>query len=228
MLPVAAPPRVRDLLRAAPDGPVPVLHRGPVATYVEVSGRCVGLLSRDAVAVPCGLRSDLPRLDHLAPTAAVRGGELHVGGQALRIGRLVDVSVPRIDSRAQTPAPLPRSLRVGRGGGLTPYDDDVLAGWIVTHRAAGVPTVDVDGLVRALFRRTTLLSATLLDCAMHGEALPQLVDWLAAAGTPAQDAATQALLAVGHSSGRGLLHGATTALAHLAPARSPHRNGTAA
>ncbi|MCH1865930.1 DUF2877 domain-containing protein [Nocardioides sp. CFH 31398] len=225
MLPVAAPPRVRDLLRAAPDGPVPVLHRGPVATYVEVSGRCVGLLARDAVAVPCGLRSDLPRLDHLSPLAAMRGGVLHVGGTPLRIGRLVDVRVPVVPSRATAPAPLPTSLRVGRGGGLTPYDDDVLAGWLVTHRAAGVATDDVDHLVRALFRRTTLLSATLLDCAMHGEALPELADWLAAAGTPAEDDATRALLAVGHSSGRGMLHGATTALSHLSPAR---RIGTAA
>jgi len=219
MLPVASPPRVRDLLRAAPDGPVPVLHRGPVATYVEVSGRCVGLLARDAVAVPCGLRSDLRRLDHLAPTAAVRGGVLHVGGTPLRVGRLVDVSVPRVASRAAAPAPLPSSLRVGRGGGLTPYDDDVLAGWLVTHRAAGVATDDVDGLVRALFRRTTLLSATLLDCAMHGEAVPQLAAWLAAAGSPDEEDATRALLAVGHSSGRGLLLGASTALTHLTSQR---------
>lgn len=218
MLPVAAPVRVRDLLRTAPDGPVPVLHRSAVATYVEVSGRCVGLLARDAVAVPCALRSDLPRVDHLPPTAEVRAGVLHLGGAALRVGRLVDVGVPPVTTRVTGPGPLP-ALRVGRGDGLTPYDDDVLAGWLVTHRAAGVATDDVDLMVRALFGRTTLLSATLLDCAMHGEAVPQLATWLAAAGTPSEGAATRDLLAVGHTSGHGLLTGAAAALSHLSPQR---------
>ncbi len=35
-LAVAAPPRVRDRLRAAPDGPVPVVHAGPHAVYVDL------------------------------------------------------------------------------------------------------------------------------------------------------------------------------------------------
>jgi hypothetical protein len=98
---------------------------------------------------------------------------------------------------------------VGRGDGLTPYDDDVLCGWLAVHRAAGVATPEVDAEIRALVHRTTLLSATLLDCAMHGEAIPEFAAWLAAPDDPARAAA---LAAVGHTSGRGMLQGGRAAL----------------
>ena len=49
--------------------------------------------------------------------------------------------------------------------------------------------------VRAVLDRTTLLSATLLDCALHGEVLPEFAAYLAALGTPAEDAAVGALTA---------------------------------
>ena len=40
--------------------------------------------------------------------------------------------------------------------GLTPLGDDLLCGWIATHRAAGVPTPEIDRAVRAGLHRTTL------------------------------------------------------------------------
>ena len=73
---------------------------------------------------------------------------------------------------------------VGRGDGLTPYGDDVLCGWLAMHRAAGVETPDVDEAVREHLSRTTLLSATLLDCAIHGEVIPEFAAYVAALGTP--------------------------------------------
>jgi hypothetical protein len=107
---------------------------------------------------------------------------------------------------------------VGAGDGLTPLGDDVLCGWLAAHRALGVPTPEVDAAVRAHADRTTLLSATLLDCALEGEVLPELGAWLAALATPAQlPAAADALLAVGASSGAGLLTGAQLALESLLP-----------
>ncbi len=45
VIPVSAPPRVRALLRSAPDGAVPLVHRGRDAVYVEIGGRCVGVVS---------------------------------------------------------------------------------------------------------------------------------------------------------------------------------------
>jgi hypothetical protein len=203
---------VRAHLRGAPDGPVPVVHRGPDAVYLDVGGRVVGVVGPRAVAVPCALRCAVDHLD--VTTAAIAGGELHLDGEPLRIGRVVDVTVPRLPAGPAHPAPPPGDVdrMVGRGDGLTPYDDDVLCGWFAVHRAAGVATPEVDAAVRARLDRTTLLSATLLDCAMHGEVIPPFAAWLAAPDDPDR---TAALAAVGHSSGRGLLEGGRFVLDHL-------------
>ena len=89
-----------------------------------------------------------------------------------------------------------------------------------------MPTPVVDAAVRALLPRTTLLSATLLDCALHGEVLPEFAAYLAALGTPAEPAAPPTLAAVGHTSGAGLLHGARPARwpsSTTRPSRRPRR-----
>ena len=104
---------------------------------------------------------------------------------------------------------------IGRGPGLTPLGDDLLAGWLVLHRAAGVGTPEVDEVVRTHAHRTTLLSATLLDCAAHGEVLPEYAAWVRALGTPDASRRAAALSAVGATSGAGLLHGAHLALTQL-------------
>ena len=116
---------------------------------------------------------------------------------------------------------------LGRGTGLTPLGDDVLCGWIATHRAAGVPTPEVDSAVRAGLHRTTLLSATLLDCAMHGEVLPELGRFLSAVGTAAEPGRAADLRAVGGTSGAGLLLGARLALDDLARGRAGSQAGAA-
>ncbi|KQW45136.1 hypothetical protein ASC77_20370 [Nocardioides sp. Root1257] len=200
---------MRDLLRSTPDGPVPIVHRGRDAVYVEIVGRCVGVVSSRATAVPCALRTGVPSLPDIG-TARLHDGVLHLDDQALLVGRLVDVSVPRLPhARVAAPPPGEVAAMVGRGDGLTPYDDDVLCGWFAVHRAAGVGTPEVDAAVRARLSRTTLLSATLLDCAMHGEVIPEFAAWLAAPDDPDR---TATLAAVGHTSGRGMLQGARFAL----------------
>ena len=209
---------MRALLRTAGDGPDRVVHRGRDAVYVEIAGRCVGVVSGRAIAVPCALRATVDALPEVS-RARLDTGVLHLDDEALPIGRVVDVRVPAVRTRATAPAPEPGDVTamVGRGDGLTPYDDDVLCGWLAVHRAAGTATDEVDAAVRACLDRTTLLSATLLDCAMHGEAIPQFARWLAALDTPAEAELAYALAAVGHTSGRGLLQGARTALTHLRP-----------
>jgi len=214
----SAPARVRDLLAAQADGTVPVVHRGAQAVYVEVQGHCVGVVAASAVAVPCALQV----AGDVAPSAAraeVRDGVLHLDDVALRIGRIRDVRVPRLTGPVATgPAPLSReevAALVGVGDGLTPYGDDVLCGWLGAHRAAGVATSDVDDAVRALAHRTTLLSATLLDCAVRGEVLAEFAAWLRSLGTPREPAAAATLSSIGHTSGLGLLRGARRALTAL-------------
>ena len=277
-IPVSAPPRVRDLIRSAPDGPVPVVHAGPHAVYVAISGRCVGLLGRDATAVPCGLRSRIRSFAAWECSSAyLANGMVHVDHIRLTVGRAVAVQVPPLGhgaaprrtaspaTGAATPqavvvglvprgvapatAPLPEAVVVGlvpreaapiprvtaatvarllgRGPGLTPQGDDLLCGWIATHRAAGVPTPEVDRAVRAGLHRTTLLSATLLDCALHGEALPELGRFLRAIGTADESDRADDLQAVGGTSGAGLLMGARLALDDLARTRTGSRAGAA-
>ncbi|MGH3348832.1 MAG: DUF2877 domain-containing protein [Nocardioides sp.] len=247
MIPVAAPKRVHERLRAAPDGPAPILHRSSQAVYVEVDGWCVGVLAPAATRVPCGLRTaGVASLDGLVSgdrAAYVSGGTLHVGSSALSIGRVVGTYVPRIRREVVLQKAAPATVQatppatvagfaashlpegrvdapvadrlLGRGEGLTPLGDDVLAGWLALHRAAGVPTPEVDEVVRTAPVRTTLLSATLLDCARHGEVLPEYAGWLRALGTDQEPARVRALHAVGATSGAGLHLGGTLALHSL-------------
>lgn len=248
MTPVAAPLRVRDLLRTAPDGPVPLLHAGPLALYVEVGGLAVGVLAVGAVRVPCGLRT---RLKDLAPYVSTSrgpdpylvGGTLHLGSRPLTVGRIVGTYVPAlrhevVRSTETSPATvqatppatvaglvaaLPRHrdddravhALVGHGDGLTPLGDDLLCGWLATQRALGVATPAVDAEVRRLLPRTTRLSATLLECALAGETLPEHADWLRAVGTADEPDRAAALAAVGATSGSGLLHGSRAAVDQL-------------
>ena len=251
-----------------------MLHRSPAALYVEVAGRCVGVVAPEAAQVPCALRlpaqiSGVSAQQVLAAGAAspyVERGTLYLAGNPLRVGRFVDVRVPRIDlgrvlraasptiAEARSPRPAagglaalrgrasaapvlqrpaagglaalpPLSPRldaavahalVGNGGGLTPLGDDVLCGWLAVLVATDRLTDDVTATVRGTLDRTTLLSATLLDCALHGEVLPEFAAYVAALGTPAEDAAASALMAIGHTSGAGLWWGARHALSTLA------------
>jgi hypothetical protein len=111
---------------------------------------------------------------------------------------------------------------VGRGPGLTPAGDDLLAGLLVG--LAGRPDLR-DPLAAAVLaaapRRTTWLSAELLAHAAHGRAAPAVVavaDALAYGDDDALPRALPALLAVGHTSGaalaRGLLLAADTVARH--------------
>ena len=263
---VSASPRVRDRLRSAGDGARAVVHAGRHAVYVDLDGWCLGVVGRDAAQVPNALRVAAPDLAGFegatgsstgvaasvaaSVTAFVAGGVLHLGGTPLRIGRLVEVRVPRLEPRgvpldhlAAVPSEVagfarecglsPEAHRplgpddvarlVGRGGGLTPLGDDLLCGWLAAQRAAGRATPAVDAAVLALLASTTLLSATLLDCALHGEVVPEFADYLAAVATSDEPHRAAALAAVGHTSGAGLLLGALLARTEL-----DHANGVAA
>ncbi len=126
---------------------------------------------------------------------------------------------------------------LGRGSGLTPVGDDVLCGVLATLVSADRVPADLAATVRRLApARTTTLSATLLDCALHGEVLPEFRRLLLDLDSPSSDPVPSpvtgpvtvtaqsavALLRVGHTSGAGLLLGTTIALRHLA-SRSPTR-----
>lgn len=215
--PVAAPTwlhdrLLRDLVRA-PDGPLRTLHAGPSARYVEVPGRdgpwALGLLHAEAVPLPCGALVT----DRSAGSVGVRAGRLRIDGLPVRVTRLIDHRVPRLtgatgDECGATAQEL--AARIGRGAGLTPYDDDVLCGWLATHRAYGVATPVADRAVLDRLTRTTTLSATLIRAALDGQATPAFGRFLTDPSTGATE-----LARVGASSGRGMIEGARRALERL-------------
>jgi hypothetical protein len=206
--------------------------------YVDESGWALGVVAGPATRVPCALAvasatgADLDLRGVVG--AEVGEGELRLRGDdaavVVRVGRLVNATVPRLRARPsrEVLAVLHRhalpaleelgaeavagvvgdpARLLGLGSGLTPVGDDVLAGWAAASFALGAPVTGADGR-----RRTTLLSATLLECARRGEVLPELRALLYAMARVDQPGgsvhrAAAALALVGHTSGAGLLLG---------------------
>ena len=190
--------------------------------YVDDGGVCLALLSRAAVAVPCGVRTILDAVEVRDATVTVGDGRIIVGSLDVRVTRYVDAAVPTVDtlpdvavSTEELPADAlellaeadPRCvwLLLGRGSGLTPLGDDVLCGWLAARTALGLSTEPIASEMRQLAHRTTVLSATLLDCAARGEVVPQFADLIRGTG------GIEALLALGHTSGLGLAIGMSLA-----------------
>ena len=112
---------------------------------------------------------------------------------------------------------------MGLGPGLTPSGDDVLcglaAGLSVLERRSGrhaascgealaVLTACVESEAR---HRTTLLSSTLLRCAVRGIATAPLLEVLATMGSGERMRGVEDVLMIGHSSGSDMLTGALMA-----------------
>lgn len=231
-VPVSAAPRVLDRVRASPDTPpgdgLRLLHRARLAAYVDLDGWALGLVDPAASRPPNALVLGPGVLAGLTlGDVRVRAGRLLLDGRPVAVGRLHDPTVPSLGGGGPEPDPPDVAALVGRGAGLTPEGDDLLCGWLAAHRATGTPTPRTDALVRAHLHRTTLLSATLLEAALLGEALPELGAWLAARGGPHEPALAAALTAVGHTSGAALLRGARCALGRR-PLCVPHLPGAAA
>ncbi|MBV6727758.1 DUF2877 domain-containing protein [Nocardioides daeguensis] len=231
----AASPALRALL----DGPRTagrVVHAGRQAVYADLGSRVVGVLARGAVHVPCAAQTaltDLPEVALGAPVVA-GAGLLRVGPLTVAVTRLVRFAVAPLGpgaarrlravpadlspARDQLPAgaldrlacgdPAAVPALVGRGDGLTPVGDDVLAGWLVATRAAGGDTGAVAEALADQLPRTTGLSAALLRHAADGEAIAPFRRALATGDADA----VAVLLAVGHTSGAGMLLGAHLAL----------------
>lgn len=129
------------------------------------------------------------------------------------------------DVRAQ--AAVARAL-LGRGPGLTPAGDDVLAGFLLGARAFGVVATGVLAALGEAPTATTALSTQLLRYAARGECVPELAAVVAVLGQPeaderARNLAAGRLLAVGHTSGAALALGLLCAgrLAPVAGVRAP-------
>jgi hypothetical protein len=138
------------------------------------------------------------------PTLRVVGVELEVSGP----DDLVEAVVTRDPDRAA----LVGARLIGRGGGLTPEGDDLIAGVAAVVASSPWPGALREAWLGALVgdnlrSRTTALSATLLELAVRGmgpEPLQALVGGDAAA--------LSRLVALGHSTGRAYARGAAVGL----------------
>lgn len=135
----------------------------------------------------------------------------------------------RLDRLAMHPDSTAVAGLLGRGPGLTPSGDDVLAGYLFAAKAFGLEVGRVDAAVAARAPQATgAVSAQLLRHAGRGEAIGEvvaLVDALtdpltegprhyAAAALDRLAALTAALLRVGHTSGAALARGVLLAGEH--------------
>jgi hypothetical protein len=106
---------------------------------------------------------------------------------------------------------------LGRGTGLTPAGDDLVAGALASLRALGSPAADQLGAaVRALApAATTRLSAALLEAADVGALVPEAAGVLrAVAGGGDIETAADGLVALGHTSGWHLAAGLLVGVTH--------------
>jgi hypothetical protein len=106
---------------------------------------------------------------------------------------------------------------LGRGPGLTPAGDDVLAGFLLGARAFGLDGAQTRAAIAVMAAgRTTELSAALLWHAARGDCIPEVAAVLA---DPSGSALAE-LLRVGHTSGAALAIGLSAASASLRAGKS--------
>lgn len=116
---------------------------------------------------------------------------------------------------------------VGRGPGVTPSGDDVLAAALLVHAAAGTPGAEMVGLALASYasERTTAAAVLQYRGAAHACASPPVWSGLVALLTRSDPTPqVAALLAVGHSSGRDLARGLRAGLAAVGHRLAADRN----
>lgn len=191
----------------------PDVPRNPTRAPAEVSRRAWGVLRAAGIDAP-------PEPSALARALASPGTGLAVASSDAgesAVARFLDALAARDDAAAAGAA---RRL-LGRGGGLTPEGDDILAGagaaLAAWSRPAGVSDAQGCALRAALAppdvrARTTALSATLLELAVAGRTSAPLIEVLdLGAGDGSWRAALARLHVLGHSTGRAWALGCAAA-----------------
>jgi hypothetical protein len=188
------------------------------AVYVSHPLGLVVLVEPDAEPGPLHAHvAFLPRVSVGADiTVETHGAKVWRPGPLPPPGRIADMLRRVLDHEPDldlvgTPGPVgTRSISAlaGRGIGLTPAGDDVLAGLLLAARAGGAPEADLVTVARAA--RTHAISRAYLEQAARGRSIAALHDLMAAcadADLAAARAARERLARVGHTSGLDLAYG---------------------
>jgi len=167
--------------------------------YIDFGAFVIAVTKPGAARMPNGVEADV---------SPVRGAPAEIGGGALRIdGAQIEAGpvwepVPAVVHRpeaADGARPDPERL-AGRGPGLTPAGDDILAGYVAGLTLFHQREAEAEAIAGRAAQLTTALSATLLRHAAKGELPEPAHAWLER-GDP------QPLDGFGHSSGRCLMLG---------------------
>jgi hypothetical protein len=181
----------------------PVVGRRVLAPYGEDDGFVTVVVGPNGPLLPNGVRLTGPVSEGFV---AVDGA--HVWDPALTLTAPIGVAPDEL-LVDRDPAAIGAEL-IGRGPGLTPEGDDVVAGMAGVGAAASRHDEVAALLGTDLRRRTTALSATLLELAARGMGPEPLQAVLAG-----RAGALERLLAMGHTSGRAYARGAATAWTRL-------------
>jgi hypothetical protein len=190
-----------------------IVGRGREAAYGEDDG-FVAVFTEGAPVLANGVQvRRLPSVDD----EVVAVGE--VWDPTLRIVTAVDLEVSgpedlvrAVESRDRSLAAAAGRRWIGRGGGLTPEGDDLVAGVAAVVASSPWPRALREAWLAALVgddlrSRTTALSATLLELAVAGMGPEPLQALMAGDGR-----ALARLEALGHSTGRAYARGAAVGL----------------
>lgn len=227
MLPCAASTLVSHLLDQ-PAGTWREVARTSVSVHYETGDPAVPVL---CVASPAAVRLPHSLVVPALPTGDVRPAVTRWWTPDRPVGLVAPQPSRWAPWLGTEHADLVPGDLLGRGPGLTPAGDDVLAGALVAARAVAHPSLaSWRRATRAALatRRTTAVSVGMLHSALDGWAAPELAAALAALCGDADPApAVQRLLAVGHTSGRHLLDGVLHVLATVPAHRPAYAQGAA-
>ena len=201
-----------------------IVGRGREAAYGD-DGGFIAVFSEGPPVLPNG--GQVRRLPSVGEVVVADGEvwdpTLRVVGVDLEVAGPEDL-VRAVESRDPSLAAVVGARLIGRGGGLTPEGDDLVAGVAAVVASSPWPGALREAWLAALIgpdlrRRTTALSATLLELAVAGMGPRPLQALLAG------DAAALARLeALGHSTGRAIARGAGVGLlAHAMRAQTTPR-----
>jgi hypothetical protein len=201
-----------------------VVGRGRETAYVDADGFIV-VLSTGRPVLPNGAQvRRLPAVgDEVVAVGEVWDPTIRIGVVDLVADGPADL-VEAVVSRDPDRAALVGRRLIGRGGGLTPEGDDLVAGMAAVVASSPWPGALREAWLEALVgrdlrSRTTALSATLLELAVRGMGPRPLQELLAG-----DAGAHSRLVALGHSTGRAVARGAGVGLlAHAMRAQTTPR-----
>jgi hypothetical protein len=189
-----------------------IVGAGRSAAYGDDDG-FIAVLTLEPPLLPNGLQvGRLPDVgDEVVAVGEVWDPTLRVVAADLEVSGPEDL-VRAVESRDPSLAARVGARLIGRGGGLTPEGDDLVAGVAAVVASSPWPGALREAWLAALVgddlrSRTTALSATLLELAVAGMGPEPLQAVLAGDAD-----ALSRLVALGHSTGRAIARGAAVGL----------------